>query len=332
MAKPTLQEIELAPQIPGLRFETEHFSISVAPTLGGKITSLINKATRREFLSRTRINYRPRSYGDNFNLYEKDGADECFPSVQAVAYPTFPWQGVCVPDHGELWTLPWKYQLKQNRLHMWVQGVRFPYVFERRISFEQLARKSAPYIRLSYSVQNLSPFPFSFVYAFHPLFQVQAGCKILLPAETKVVSYCSTEDRLGPPMFEHPWPNVRDVTLDKTYDRQVIRSSRLKRAEKLFTTRLKQGRCALKYPNGEFIGFLFPAGRLPFLGIWISEGGLENLYHVALEPSTAQVDRLDIAEGLKDCGLVPPNGTTEWDISLITGVGEEEMGEMLGKF
>ncbi len=331
MPKSTLHEFELAPQIPGIRFESEHFSISLAPTLGGKITSILSKKTGREFLSRTRIEYRKREYGKSFEDYERDGADECFPTIQGGPYPAFPWQGVPVPDHGEVWTLPWDHQIKQNRLHMSVHGVRFPYIFERRISFEELARKSAPYIRLSYSVQNLSPFPFPFVYAFHPLFQVQAGCQILLPTGKKVVNYWSTEDRLGRPMQEHPWPEVKDLTLDKSYERHIIRSPRLKRAEKLFTTRLSQGRCALRYPNGEFIGFLFPAGKLPYLGLWVNEGAWQNLFHVALEPSTAQVDRLDTAEGLKDCGVVPPNGTLEWDISLIIGQGNE-MADMLGTF
>jgi hypothetical protein len=41
------------------------------------------------------------------------------------------------------------------------------------------------------------------------------------------------------------------------------------------------------------------------------------------------VDRLDTAEGLQDCGVVPPNGVTEWDISIIIGKGGE-MEEMLG--
>ena len=332
MAKPTLQEIEIAPDIKGIRFDTNPFSLCIAPSLGGKITSLIYKKTGKEFLTRSRTDYKTRNYDGNFKDYERDGADECFPAVEAGAYPTYPWKGTHVPDHGEVWTLPWEYQLKQNRLHMSVQGLRFPYILERKISCEELARKSAPYLRLSYTVRNLSPYPFSFIYAFHPLFQVQSGCQILLPNDTKVVNYWSTEDRLGRPMQEQPWPDVRDVTLDKNYQRNIIRSSRLKRAEKLFTTRLNQGRCALKYPNGEFIGFLFPAGKLPYLGIWINEGAWENLYHVSLEPSTSQVDRLDIAEGLKNCGVVPPKGTMEWDISLIIGEGAEEMEDMLGLF
>ncbi|MDA0747975.1 MAG: hypothetical protein O2954_15750 [bacterium] len=331
MDKFKMKEVELAPGIQGLKLDTDKFSLTVAPQLGGKITSLINKKTKREFLSRTNIEYKKRSYGDRFEDYERDGADECFPAVGAGSYPVFPWQGTPIPDHGEVWTLPWEHQVKQNRLHMWVRGVRFPYLFERSISFETLARGEKPFIRLSYTVKNESPYDMPFVYAFHPLFKVETRSKILLPAGTDLVAYSSTDDRLGPPMTKHAWPNVTDLTLDKSYDRSVVRSSRNKEAEKLFTTRMEQGRCALQYPNGEFIGFLFPAKKFPHLGLWFNEGGWNNLHHVAMEPSTSQVDRLDVAEGLRACGVVPANGEYEWDISIVIGK-DDELGELLGEF
>ncbi|MDP6777438.1 MAG: hypothetical protein QGI83_11820 [Candidatus Latescibacteria bacterium] len=331
MEKVTMKEIKLEPEIEGLRLDSGPFSLTVAPQLGGKIVSLVNKKTKREFISRTNVAYRPRAYAGSFEDYERDGADECFPSVGACPHPTFPWGGVPVPEHGELWTLPWEHRLDHGRLHMSVRGVRFPYLFERQIGFEMLARKEKPYIRLSYSILNESPYDFPFLYAFHPLFRAETRSRILLPPGTDLVTYSSTEDRLGPPMMRHTWPEVTDVTLDKSYDRSAIRSSRNKEAEKLFTTPLEQGRCALVYPNGEFIGFLFPAKKLPYLGLWVNEGGWNNLHHVALEPSTSQVDRLDVAEGLKACGVVPAKGKFEWDISIIVGKGDE-LADLLGEF
>ena len=331
MDKFSVRESELEPGILGLTMGCDAFSITVAPQLGGKITSLKNRKTRREFISRTRIPYRARTYGDRFENYERDGADECFPSVGASPCPAFPWQGTVVPEHGEVWSLPWEYEVRQERLRMWVRGVRLPYLFERQISFEILARQEKPYIRLSYRVQNESPYDMPFVYAFHPLFRAETRTRILIPQGTNLVSYSSTEGRLGPPMTPHTWPHVTDFTLDKAYDRSAIRSSRNREAEKLFTTRLEQGRCALLYPKGEFVGFLFPAKKLPYLGLWINEGGWHNLHHVALEPSTSQVDRLDVAEGLEACGVAPGKGTFEWDISIIMGKGEE-LTAMLGEF
>ncbi len=93
MNKFKLEEVELTPEISGIKLDTEFFSLVVVPELGGKITSLVNKATGREFLSRTSIPYRRRAYADRFENYERDGADECFPTVEACPYPAFPWEG-----------------------------------------------------------------------------------------------------------------------------------------------------------------------------------------------------------------------------------------------
>lgn len=323
--------VELAEGITEIQIEHDTYSMTILPELGGKITSLRNKKTKREFLARTRTDYQPRTYGDLYEDYECDGIDECFPTVGPSGFPTFPWQGTPVPDHGEVWSLPWEYEIKLNRLQMSVRGVRFPYVFERALTFETLARQNAPYIRLSYKVINESPYEFPFLYAFHPVFKAETRSKILLPQGTNVVTAHSTDDRLGLPMLEHDWPNVTDVTLDKSYDRSTLRSGRTKEAEKIFSTALEQGRCALQYPNKEFIGFLFPAKRLPYLGLWINEGGWHNLHHIAMEPSTSQVDRVDTAEGLKRCGVVPPHGEIEWDISIVTGKGDD-LSSLLGEF
>jgi len=331
MDKLTVKESELEPGITALRLTTDQFSVTVAPQLGGKIVSLVNRKTRREFAARSNVTHRLRTLDGRFEDYERDGIDDCFPSVAGAPFPVFPWQGAPIPDHGEVWALPWEYQIKPDRLITWVRGVRLPYRFERQISFETLARKEKPFMRLSYKVENDSPYDMPFLYAFHALFKAETRTRVLLPAGTNVVSSWSTEDRLGPPMTLQDWPKVTDLTLDKSYDRSAIRSSRNKEAEKLFTTPLDQGRCALVYPNGEFIGFLFPAKKLPFLGLWFNEGGWNNLHQVALEPTTSQVDRVDAAEGLKTCGVVPAKGSYEWDISIIAGKGEE-LTSLLGEF
>ena len=330
--KAKIKESKLVEDIQQVTMTSGQYSVTVVPQLGAKITSIYNRKTKREFLSRTNVEYRAREYGDSFEDYERDGADECFPTVEGCPYPNYPWQGADIPDHGELWCLPWEYEIGKDKLRTWVRGVRLPYLFERTISFETLARHEKQYIRLSYSVTNDGPYDMPFLYAFHPLFKAETKSKVLIPTGANVVTYSSSEDRLGKPMTEHEWPEVTDFTLDKSYDRSVLRSSRAKESEKLFTTPLDQGRCALVYPKDEFIGFLFPAKRFPYLGLWTNEGGYHNQHQIALEPSTSQVDRLDVAAGLDTCGVVPARGTSEWDLSILIGKGEEELHSVLGEF
>ena len=77
-----VKELELEPGIQGIRLDTTEFSVTIAPQLGGKIVSLINRKTKREFLARTNIQHRLRRYGDQFEDYERDGGDECFRQIQ----------------------------------------------------------------------------------------------------------------------------------------------------------------------------------------------------------------------------------------------------------
>ena len=102
MNKLKVKEVELAPEILGLKLDSDRFSLTIAPQLGGKITSLINKKTKREFIAPTSVAYRRRTYGDRFEDYERDGADECFPTVLPCEYPDAPWRGVPLGDHGLL--------------------------------------------------------------------------------------------------------------------------------------------------------------------------------------------------------------------------------------
>ena len=133
MDKVRVKEQKLEGEIHSVTMTSDQYSLTMVPRLGGKIVSLVNRKTKREVLSRTNVSYRERRYGDSFEDYERDGADECFPTVEGCPYPVYPWAGAEIPDHGEVWCLPWEYEVKLGKLHGWVRGVRLPYLFERTI-------------------------------------------------------------------------------------------------------------------------------------------------------------------------------------------------------
>ena len=66
------------------------------------------------------------------------GWDECFPSVAPCDYPSPPWAGAHIQDHGELWSQPAALEVVEGdhevRLRTRWQGVVLPYTFERTIS------------------------------------------------------------------------------------------------------------------------------------------------------------------------------------------------------
>src|SRR5258706_12253463 len=115
-----------------LKLENDFASLTLIPEIGGKTVSIQSLVTGCEFLwqggSRP---YRQPRYSDGFGNYDASGFDECFPTIGECAYPEFPWQGITVPDHGELWCIPWQHELNVDSIYLHTYGVRFPYHFEK---------------------------------------------------------------------------------------------------------------------------------------------------------------------------------------------------------
>src|ERR1044071_6954902 len=79
------------------------------PELGGKMVSLVRVASGHEFLLQPQDcgrKYGRPVYGDRMDDFDASGFDECFPTISACKYPED--LNVSLPDHGELWPVPWK--------------------------------------------------------------------------------------------------------------------------------------------------------------------------------------------------------------------------------
>ena len=87
--------------------ENDHLRLEVWPALGGRFRRWSTRPTSYELL----FNY-PAELPDG-PLYDVNyvkgwyaGWDECFPAVAPSRYAGHPYDGVPVPDHGELWGIP----------------------------------------------------------------------------------------------------------------------------------------------------------------------------------------------------------------------------------
>jgi len=166
-----------------VQVNTGVLSLSLLPELGGKLNSLRDLRTGREWLWRNpRVSYRRVPHGRSYILdADTGGWDECFPSVAPCDYPSPPWAGAHIQDHGELWSQAAALEVvegdREVRLRTRWQGVVLPYNFERTIS---LAAGSAT-IRLDYKVTNLAEAQQQFIWSAHPLLAIEPGMRLLLP-------------------------------------------------------------------------------------------------------------------------------------------------------
>ncbi len=297
--------------------------LSVLPQLGGKMISLKRSATGREFLlPPPERPYRQPAYAERFEDYDTSGFDECLPTVAACEYPEGRFKGTVLPDHGELWSIPWQHELRQNELWLAAAGRRLPYIFRKRVRLDNDA------VVIRYELESVSDEPFRYLWSAHPLLSVESGCQIVLPPDvSRLLINSSYRNRLGCQGDGCSWP-VHETNGGKV-DLSAIGAPSDRTADKLFTDRLAQGWCALHYPSSnESICFRFDSEVVPYLGLWICQGGWPNEdtghFTVALEPCTSRFDSLSEAIRNQQCELLAPRATKRWELRIAVKQGLPE--------
>lgn len=149
--------------LPAWRVASGDVWVVVCPARGAKITSLFDVRGAREWLTTAAPGeLRPLTYGALWSAYEMCGWDEVFPTLGECAHPG-PGRstGVRLPDHGEVWSVPWDDETPDDGAHVVcsVSGVALPYRLRRTV------RVDGPTLRLDYELTNTGedPLPFQWV-------------------------------------------------------------------------------------------------------------------------------------------------------------------------
>jgi galactose mutarotase-like enzyme len=289
--------------------------LTVVPELGGKIVSLVRKKTGHEYLLQpadTEQAYRRRSFGDKFEDYGPCGFDECLPTVAACFYPKEPFHANELPDHGDVWCLPSSLQTVSKKITLTTSLRSLPLRFTKEVQLRENT------VRIDYEATNLSHSTVKFLWSAHPLLTVEAGAEIVLPREVKHVEVSwSKDERLGKSGDRCIWPNAIECSGRMVEVNRIV-SPTANTAEKLFTPPLSEGFCGMLLPRkNESITFRFDPGLVPYVGIWICQGGwptsgAEKQCTVALEPCSGRPDSLADAIRRNECTVVNGYETARW--------------------
>ncbi len=295
-------------------------ALTVVPELGGKIA--VQEDRRRGVSWLWRNPYLPwrrpfpgASYVAAFDL---GGWDECFPSVAPGVYPAAPWDGMPLPDHGELWSQPWamEAQIEGERLLVRgrVEGHILPYRFERLLMMEA----DRPSVHLRYRVENRSEHTLYFLWAAHPLFPLEPGTRLLLPGPA--TGRVAAAVGFSPAAMAFEWPRLPAeggwVDLQgpdpaggwavKVFLQPAAAWARLVR------------------PEGAWWEVRWQ-GPVTHLGLWINAGGWSGAgtppyRNLALEPGIGAPD--DLTAAMQECGsfgVLPPLREAEWSLTVTVG-------------
>ena len=263
--------------------------VEVIPELGAKISSIKILSSGTELLQAPLKPYAKRTHTMAFDEADASGFDECLPTVSGCEFKT-PGGTVSVPDHGDFWRIPWTSAQSGNEVELKASGFSLPLEFSKKIRLE------GDQLSIHYTVRNTSDSQVEFSWSAHPLFVVDPGDRVVLPASVKSVLVEGSK-RLGPAGKKYAWPNaVRDN--GATIDLSVCGTAQDGVADKLYATSPEDGWCALERRTLKTrIEVSFDPQESPFLGLWLCYGGwpsdsAHRQYCVALEPCMAPMDSL----------------------------------------
>ena len=299
--------------------DSDALRLAVVPESGAKLASLIHKVTGREcFFQMAGEKFRHGSYAGSFGDGEPSGFDEMFPTITDCFCDVEPWAGIKIPDHGEVWSLPWRCEISGSEVRTTVASPRFPYSLTRTVIFER-----ENIILLRYKAENHSAFGFPAMWAAHPLFNTTPGTRIILPDSARNIMNTVPGSVLGGYGGRFTFP-IAKAPDSKTWDLSEIGPVERKVYFKyFFLDELKEGFAILHDPKSrQTVGLSWPVEQVPYLGMWVNEGGWGDYYHVAPEPCTAPFDRWDIARQWGKLPVIPPLSSQQWELRITVGLSE----------
>jgi hypothetical protein len=269
---------------------SERVQVTVIPELGARIISLQDLRTGREWLWHPADGLKlfRNQPGDSFEKSSLVGMDDCLPSIAPCVL-----RNRNLPDHGEIWTSRSKVDLCA-----WETGVIkttaslqvSPFDFERTL---ELFNNQ---VRLTYHLKNRAASEEPYLWAMHPLINLQSGDELNLPATTRALLNGA-------------------VWLDS-----LTSSQSHGECHKLFASPVDEGWAAITNTRtGDRLRFDWDPAQNDTLGLWLTRGGWHGHHHFALEPSNGAPDSLASAAEAKHCGILAPNASAVWQAGIHVG-------------
>lgn len=301
--------------IDAVKMEQGKYSAVFLPQQGSKLCSLYNNELAYEYIYQGKTDtYRKAQYGMSYLDGECAGIDEMFPNIDEFHYETEPWKGVCFPDHGEVWALPWDCQKRENQLVFQTFGVKIPYKLTKTVCWE-----SNGVLRMDYTLENLTGFPVDYIWAAHMMFSAEKGCMFEFPEYLeKAYTTMSDSGRIGRygDTFEYP---VISLPNGQTYDIRIHDGAEVSDYQKFYFAQPMEGEVGwgrIHYPNSTSVTVAFPAKQIPYMGVVQGEGGALDLRCMFLEPCSGAFDRPDIAKQHNMNSVLKPYEKQQWYIKI----------------
>jgi galactose mutarotase-like enzyme len=291
---------------PGKRLASSEIDVIVLPRRGAKIASLRHLATGREWLEQPsgELGTRP-EYGSAFTDADMFGWDEMLPTIIGGSYPDGQYQGTPMPDHGEVWTLPWETRRDGDALVCRTEGRVLPYRLMRTMNVD------GSRLQLDYELAAIGSVPLWLLWAAHPQFVVEArGTRVVLPPQVHEVT--DVTPGRTPETIRWPSPDAESVLgLSEGVGRKLY-----------LLPDAQVGTAALIDTDGAWLRLTWDPTPVPYLGIWLDNVAYASHQVIALEPSTGYYDDLTLAVSNQRVPQILPGRSLGWSVEVRLAAGQ----------
>ncbi len=273
-----------------LTMESKEIIFSIAPALGGKITSIYNKKLEKEFLwtnEKTPLKIHSRGADYDSNFY--GAIDELIPNdiaetIDSVAYP----------DHGELWTTVLKSKVANEKITVYGKLELSGLYYSKTVYPDS----NSPVLYLDYKIKNESNAQRNFLWKLHVALKIQQGDKLVTKAKYgKVVdpdySRFNVLDQFTWPFIKNEDASIVPVqnnTMDFFYLYDMVRGEMQ----------------LLSSDEKHLFSYNYDLKIFPYQWYFVSYGGFLDHYTAILEPCTNMPISVNEAKAKRQCAVLEP--------------------------
>jgi len=284
----TITQINWA-NLTALQLQNDQLSVVLLPELGGKIVSIVYLETGFEVVEQNhQSGYTLPGENARFSDFDASGLDDAFPNIDETTL-LYENRAIHYPDHGEIWSRSFDYEIVGETLCLTYYSERFQYTYEK--IFELQSNE----LIIHYNIQTKLEQPLPCLWAFHGLMRYESDMNLLYPEGTNGFVNVLTSEALGA-------LGTRHSRAESSYNFEQVPPKVPPTMVKYYVDSMsQQGQCGyVYYPQGMMCQLTYEAAKLPYLGIWITAGGFRGDCNLALEPATSYYD---------DVGIALQNGT-----------------------
>lgn len=291
-----------------LTLENEKIKVQLLPGFGGKIVSFVLKENDFELAAQNESgrtpDFRPGlpEKALHFGPYAF-GMDDAFPNIDAEER-TAEGRVLSYPDHGEVWQLPFEVlRSEEDAVLLRAESTRFEYTYEKELKLQGNT------LNISFRITNHGADALPAFYTFHDLVTLTPDVQLFFPDGVKEFLNVYESTPLGVVGETY-------AAEDPRYDFQSLRSLKDGDMVKYYANgKVSEGRAGVCYPDA---GVRYTIGwdpeKLPYLGVWITNGGMG--YNLAVEPTGGFYDSIRTAEKNGALPALKSGETLRFDLDL----------------